>query len=563
MSGMIASSPKFLYSRIRCASSTLLETSKRQFDKGATMTMLDCRGLSPSSDETVCHGARRRGHRYGRAKRFSTLLLSVGVVGALCGVVLQPSAAEAAPSQWTVTPVPHGDGATNLAGVSCTSPTFCAAVGSLGEAGTLVELWNGHTWSVSASPSPGGDPDELFGVSCVSSAFCVAVGWYNDKPASSERALVEMWDGRHWSVSHSPSPGVESALFSVSCASARTCEAVGYHDSKAGSVTLVEPWNGKDWSIAKSPDKDGRDSVLQSISCPSSKTCVAVGRYKGSSGQLTLVEAWNGKAWSIVSSPDPGTGNNGLMGVSCSRTARCQAVGSYSIGSGPSRTLVESWTGRSWTHVTSPNDGELANTLEDASCTSPSSCTAVGFYKSGSRDYRTLIEAWNGFDWSVTPSPSPYASDQLIGTTCIDTTVCEAVGYQGDRSVHSEKPLVETGSPPTITKIRFQGSERDPTVVVIGTGFGSVPPSLHANCGATGRNFPKHVLYLRDVTKDWDAGITGNCVGLKIETYTNTMIKFKFGNYYDTSPYFYALATGDQFSFEVKGTVATGTVAYT
>jgi hypothetical protein len=426
-----------------------------------------------------------------------------------------------------------------------------------------VELWNGNTWSVSASPSPGGDPDELFGVSCLSPTFCVAVGWYFDKSASSYRTLIEMWDGRHWSISLSPSLGVQSALFSVSCASASTCEAVGYHDSKSGSVTLVEPWNGTDWSIAKSPDKGGRDSVLQSISCPSATTCVAVGWYDGDSGELTLVESWNGNAWSVISSLDPGSGNNDLLGVSCSRTTRCQAVGSYSIGSGPSRTLIESWKGRSWIHVTSSNDSALTNTLEGVSCTSSSSCTAVGFYKSGSRDYRTLIEAWNGFGWSVSPSPSPYSSDQLLGTSCVDTTTCEAVGFQGNGSFDSERPLVETGSPPTITSVRFKGSERDPIVVVTGTGFGSVPPSVHANCGATGRNFPKHVLYLRDVTKDWDAGITGNCVGLKIETYTNTMIKLKFGNYYKTAPYFYILAPGDQFDFVVKGTVATGTVAYT
>ncbi len=51
---------------------------------------------------------------------------------------------------------------------------------------------------------------------------------------------------------------------------------------------------------------------------------------------------------------------------------------------------------------------------------------------------------------------------------------------------------------------------------------------MPANCGATGSNFRKHALYLRDVTKDWDAGIRGNCVGLKIESYTNTMIKVEF-----------------------------------
>jgi hypothetical protein len=134
---------------------------------------------------------------------------------------------------------------------------------------------------------------------------------------------------------------------------------------------------------------------------------------------------------------------------------------------------------------------------------------------------------------------------------------------KGNGSFDSYRPLVETGSPPTITNVRFKGSKRDPTIVVTGKGFGSAPPSLPANCGATGRNFRKHDLYLRDVTKDWDAGITGNCIGLNIETYTRTMIKFTFGNYYDTQPNFYVLAPGDQFEFVVNGALATGTVAYT
>jgi len=121
----------------------------------------------------------------------------------------------------------------------------------------------------------------------------------------------------------------------------------------------------------------------------------------------------------------------------------------------------------------------------------------------------------------------------------------------------------DTGSQPTITNVVFKGSKRNPIVSVTGTGFGTVPPPpRHANCGASGKNFPRHVLYLRDLTQRWDAGITGNCIGLKIETYTNTMIKFRFGNYYDTPPYFYALAPGDQFEFAVMGTVASGTVAY-
>ena len=157
----------------------------------------------------------------------------------------------------------------------------------------------------------------------------------------------------------------------------------------------------------------------------------------------------------------------------------------------------------------------------------------------------------------------PSKGTVIHATPCVGVTTCETVGNLGTGSLHSEGSLVESTSPPTITKLRFEGSRRDPEVVINGTGFGSVPSSKHANCGATGKNFPGRMLYLRDLTKDWHAGITGNCIGLRIDVYTNTMIKFRFGNYYNTAPYFYVLAPGDQFDFVVKDAAATGTVTYT
>jgi hypothetical protein len=69
-------------------------------------------------------------------------------------------------------PVTSGN---DLHGVSCKSPTSCQAVGNAGTR-TLVESWNGSTWSVAASPSPGTQITVLSGVSCTSAASCTAVG---------------------------------------------------------------------------------------------------------------------------------------------------------------------------------------------------------------------------------------------------------------------------------------------------------------------------------------------------------------------------------------------------
>ena len=502
--------------------------------------------------------ARRR-----RGRRFRVYVCVASILGAIIGVGLRAGVAEAAPSVWSVTPSPNSGGATNLNAVSCTSRTFCMAVGSLGETGTLVETWNGNAWTVSPSPSPGGDPDELFGVSCRELVVLAAVGWHYDQSSTKYVTLIEIWDGAHWSIASSPSPSVQSVLFGVSCVSSSSCKAVGYDDGGPGFNTLVLSWNGTSWSIEPSRNRGGQDSVFQAVSCTAADNCTAVGWYDGVYGELTLAESWNGTTWSVTPSPNPGTkGNNELNGVTCRTHTSCEAVGDYSVGSGPARTLVESWNGRTWTYVSSPNATPRSNVLASVSCTTSSSCVAVGFYVFGSEYYKTLIESWNGFDWSVTPSPNPSAASQLLGVICTDRTSCEAVGYHGNGSFESEKPLVETGSPPTISGVKFEGSPHDPTVVVTGSGFGSVPVSLPAGCNATGKDYPHNVLYFHDDPGAWSAGKTGNCIGLKIIKYTNTMIKFDFGSWYDSTPAFYKLKSGDTFEFVVNGSTATGTVDY-
>lgn len=214
------------------------------------MRKLDRSHSNSSYNRAVFDFVLNRRGRLRRARRASVFVCCVSILGTMCAIGLPAGVAEAAPSVWSVKATPHSGGATNLDGVSCVSSIFCAAVGSKGEVGTLVEIWNGSSWSVSPSPSPGGDPDELFGVSCVSSSFCAAVGWYYDESTGVYRTLIEVWNGLQWSIASSPSPSIQNVLFGVSCTSSSSCTAVGYDDGESGFVTLVESWNGTDWSIA-------------------------------------------------------------------------------------------------------------------------------------------------------------------------------------------------------------------------------------------------------------------------------------------------------------------------
>src|SRR5215472_7305292 len=103
-------------------------------------------------------------------RRFAGLMGILSGLSVLSGAVLPTVPAGAVPATWHVTPSPDRAGANELDAVSCSGPRFCAAVGDsrLGSGGTLVEMWRGRHWSLTPSPSPGVLPDRgsLAAVSC-------------------------------------------------------------------------------------------------------------------------------------------------------------------------------------------------------------------------------------------------------------------------------------------------------------------------------------------------------------------------------------------------------------
>jgi hypothetical protein len=227
--------------------------------------------------------------------------------------------------------------------------------------------------------------------------------------------------GISWSVVASPTtpPTQYNSLSGVSCSGSTFCAAVG---------TLNELWNGSTWSVVPSPaTTDG----LNGVSCSGQSACMAVG---GSES-----EAWNGSAWSSVPVGVAGTFTT-LIAVSCSGPSACMAVGNYTpnVTCGPmppcdqiyEATLIESWNGSEWSIVPSPNAPSYpADDLTGVSCTGPSACIAVGHAGSSPAE-TTLIESWNGSMWSIVPSPntSDNQPNYLTGVSCSSSTACITVG---------------------------------------------------------------------------------------------------------------------------------------
>jgi hypothetical protein len=129
-----------------------------------------------------------------------------------------------------------------LQAVSAVSATNIWAVGASnnGTANqTLIEHWNGQSWKLVASPNPAGPgrDNTLHGLSAVSASNLWAVGHY--EPGGVRRTLVEHWNGRSWKLAPSPTPG-SSALLAGVAATKSIAFAVGAFTSGSASLSLIE-----------------------------------------------------------------------------------------------------------------------------------------------------------------------------------------------------------------------------------------------------------------------------------------------------------------------------------
>ncbi len=179
-----------------------------------------------------------------------------------------------------------------------------------------------------------------------------------------------------------------------------------------GAVGLPTPTAGaavpEGWYVGTVPGT-GLDDILLGSTCANALSCWAVGvsiQFNGSGGYSPLAETWNGSTWTRVASPVPASEGGAFFGVSCLNGSDCWAVGTVldeSGGSGnPTATLAEHWDGSAWSTVSTPTptgNGVAGAILQSVSCTSSSSCVAVGYSTdSNGENLNALAEQWNGHD---------------------------------------------------------------------------------------------------------------------------------------------------------------------
>ncbi|HET9893486.1 MAG TPA: hypothetical protein VFQ44_00880 [Streptosporangiaceae bacterium] len=339
-------------------------------------------------------------------------------------------------ASWSeLTPVdPAGAASSEFSGISCTGAAHCVAVGEYTTGSNiehaLAESWNGTSWTMLPAPPRG--LKGLNAIACPAAALCVVVG---DAAIRKLAVGSAEWNGSTWTSLTTPNPITvfdNQTLTGVSCASATSCIAVGSGLGAAdgfgrGTGPFAERWSGgTGWQLLHVPNPTtvvfgpgGAKTLpngLAAVSCAGPASCIAVGG-DGDTHSLSsfasFAVGWNGSSWQVLR-----TGTvDGLMGVSCSGLSRCLVAGTYLNPRDLTRTLTESWNGKT---MRLADKRGIYGVLSDVSCVSASFCMGAG--QGGE------VARWNGTRWTVSSPATPDADAEHV--SCASASFCMATGTE-------------------------------------------------------------------------------------------------------------------------------------
>jgi hypothetical protein len=360
--------------------------------------------------------------RYARRPR--VILAALALV---LPVILPSQSAIADSSGWSAIP---GTTSESLVpqGVYCfPGSSQCIAVGYSGS-----QAFAENNFSGSWQTMPGGTPSPgtyyasyLYGISCTSTTFCVAVGNVQTLSGNVTEPVIATFDGNSWTFQDLDvsTPNAGYILTGVSCPSTSRCIAVGRVGSGSDySNALVETFDGTTWTstlLANPGDYPSDIAGFTGVSCMDETDCIAVGFYSTDVNEdlQGFSEVMTSKGWNVSATPTL-TGSNALFGVDCD-SASCVAVGDQA---GQSQTLVEEYASKGWSVTAGGTPGDLRS----VSCPAPGDCAAVGYTAS----YQPIVMTTTGNTWSAQSATSPISDTyNLQGLSCASTTTCVAAGW--------------------------------------------------------------------------------------------------------------------------------------
>ena len=205
-------------------------------------------------------------------------------------------------------------------GVADISPSDAYAIAdSAATAVGSLAHWNGTAWSPVTLPLPANAHSNtaLNAISADGPADVWIVGTFLDSANQQNQTFSEHFNGTAWSAV--PMPPVNSsninAFFRFSGIKANSPSDVwavgdsGVTDVPSSQKTLIEHFDGTAWSTVPSPSPGSIDALSGITTSNAANNVWAVGSDApaGTSVRQTLTLNWNGTAWNVVASPNTGS----------------------------------------------------------------------------------------------------------------------------------------------------------------------------------------------------------------------------------------------------------------
>ena len=322
---------------------------------------------------------------------------------------------------------------------------------------SLLEHWDGSSWSIVPTIDPSAYQNDLNGVVAIAANDVWIVGVYTtDASATLVIGYAQHWNGSGWTgYTFQVVPGNPfSDILAVTATSSSDVWAVGTYYS-AGFLPLVEHWNGSSWSSVPIGYPNGSDNELFAVSAWSPTDVWATGEETPAGVPQSFAEHWNGTTWTTITTPNTATGDNEILGVNALEAGHAVGVGFGNfINNGTTPRQSETWdlvasgtsTNNASIGVTGSGDNALLGVAR-----SGGAVWAVGYSRNtqtAPRQTLAVPATWNSASHSLTvgtpaggENPGA-ANDTFFGTTAISPYAFWAVGIQAATTVF--QTLAET-----------------------------------------------------------------------------------------------------------------------
>jgi hypothetical protein len=228
-------------------------------------------------------------------------------------------------TSWTVVTNPNvGQFGGFLQGIVAFSPTNVWADGAMytsnsGRSVTLVEHWNGTTWKIIQSPNVNTIYNQIYALSATGPHDIWASGTFAPDAThlGIHQTLIEHYNGTSWSIVPSPNQNAFSNNTNA-IAAIKPAVALATGDYYNGTTfrTLAEGWNGTNWALQTSPNHGTNENDIFGMAARSVTSAMAVGQFfQGTYGQ-TYAMKWNGTTWSATTPLNVGPYDSFFNGAS-------------------------------------------------------------------------------------------------------------------------------------------------------------------------------------------------------------------------------------------------------